>query len=440
MQISCSSACATQPSLSGEPGSILCGQLESVPCQARGSSNGAGARQVAPRPAKLQSLQDRLKMLSGVLRNAVLEMMLQWASQAHRPPCTGMRLQVCKPREAVKRKPRKLDSAARVHAHIAFLFKNHQPDSVRDVSVFLASQVFVIMNSFKPEVKRASSSHLLGVGEFELFDVFERWRAPIAAWLRVHPKEAPIVMENIERVVTCKGIADITMPDANRIWREMQHEPANWASSPIHTESGQDKAIVRESYREWLQRTYHKVSEGSGAEIVVSVNQGRYHCRDAGLSLLPQHVLHCSNLLEATAVCFTLLHYNSLAVFSRLCACARLQARACQACGNMEHMQVVLREETLHRTRYELVGQNYEAPLQKAAASVVRHGLMLQVHCWDAERLNDEGLPEWLNTRSLKKVGDKAPWLAEARHPVAGRSGLRQQDGDVCPGTSLQSD
>ena len=31
-----------------------------------------------------------------------------------------------------------------------------------------------------------------------------------------------------------------------------------------------------------------------------------------------------------------------------------------EACGNMEHMQVVLREETAHRTCYELVGQNYE--------------------------------------------------------------------------------
>ena len=37
---------------------------------------------MAPRKDKLQSLEDRTKRLSGVLRNAVLEMMLQWASQA----------------------------------------------------------------------------------------------------------------------------------------------------------------------------------------------------------------------------------------------------------------------------------------------------------------------------------------------------------------------
>ena len=51
--------------------------------EARGASTGAGARQVAPRKDKLQSLEDRTKRLSAVLRNAVLEMMLQWASQAN---------------------------------------------------------------------------------------------------------------------------------------------------------------------------------------------------------------------------------------------------------------------------------------------------------------------------------------------------------------------
>ncbi|CAE7259970.1 unnamed protein product [Symbiodinium microadriaticum] len=314
--------------------------------RARGASTGAGARQVAPRKDKLQSLEDRTKRLSGVLRNAVLEMMLQWASQA------------------IKRKPRKLDIAARVHAHIAFLFKNHRPDTVREVSVFLASQVFVIMNSFKPATKRSPSSHLLGVGEFELFDVFERWRTPLASWLRAHPTEAAVAMENIERVVTCKGTADITAPDANRSWREMPNEPGNWASRP--STEGQE-AVPGESYREWLLRTYHQASAG-GADIVVSVNQGRYHCRDAGLQLLPEHALRSPHLLEA--------------------------------CGNLEHMQVVLREETLHRTCYELVGQN------------------LEVHCWDAERLDENGLPEWLNTRNLQKVGDKPAWLAEVLEPV----------------------
>lgn len=42
----------------------------------------------------------------------------------------------------------------------------------------------------------------------------------------------------------------------------------------------------------------------------------------------------------------------------------------------------------------------------------------LEVHCWDAERLDENGLPEWLNTRNLQKVGDKPAWLAEAWHSV----------------------
>ena len=52
--------------------------------EARGSSTGAGARQVAPRPEKLEALEERARRLSGVLRNTILEMMLQWASQAHK--------------------------------------------------------------------------------------------------------------------------------------------------------------------------------------------------------------------------------------------------------------------------------------------------------------------------------------------------------------------
>ena len=163
--------------------------------------------------------------------------------------------------------------------------------------MFLASQVFVIMNSFKPATKRKPSSHLLGVGEFELFDVFERWRTPLASWLRAHPKEAAVAMENVERVVTCKGTADITTPDANRSWHEMPNEPGNWASRPV-TEGSQEQAVPGESYREWLLRTYHQASVG-GADIVVSVNQGRYHCRDTGLQLLPEHALRSPHLLEA---------------------------------------------------------------------------------------------------------------------------------------------
>ena len=42
----------------------------------------------------------------------------------------------------------------------------------------------------------------------------------------------------------------------------------------------------------------------------------------------------------------------------------------------------------------------------------------MEVHCWDAERLDENGLPEWLNTRNLQKVGDKPAWLAEAWHSV----------------------
>ena len=42
----------------------------------------------------------------------------------------------------------------------------------------------------------------------------------------------------------------------------------------------------------------------------------------------------------------------------------------------------------------------------------------LQVHCWDAEKLNENGWPEWLDVRGLQTVGDKAPWLAEAGDTV----------------------
>lgn len=107
-----------------------------------------------------------------------------------------------------------METICRIHAHIAFLFKNHPPKTKQDerrlcvgvslriyrllssilladnllavegfckravwqdVAIFLASQIFIINNATSYDSKSAASASL-GVGEFELFDVFEMRR------------------------------------------------------------------------------------------------------------------------------------------------------------------------------------------------------------------------------------------------------------------------
>lgn len=114
-----------------------------------------------------------------------------------------------------------METICRIHAHISFLFKNHPPKTKQDerrlcvgvslriyrcvytwawllssilladnllavegfckravwqdVAIFLASQIFIINNATSYDSKSAASASL-GVGEFELFDVFEMRR------------------------------------------------------------------------------------------------------------------------------------------------------------------------------------------------------------------------------------------------------------------------
>ncbi|CAJ1380920.1 unnamed protein product [Effrenium voratum] len=271
----------------------------------------AGRRQVSVMQQASQRIQAGLQELSNMLRNEIMQMLLEWAAQA------------------VKKQPKMMAAAARVHAHIAYLFKNHLPETVQHVSIFLASQVFVVTNYNFSWTSQEAKATTLQVGEFELFDVFENQRGHVARWLRGHTSEAAVVMEHVERVVTCRGAAFVNC--APREWRELPHEPGNWT---LHepTESETEKRNEYKDckgYKDWLQQAYHDCG------VVISTNQGRYHCRDAGLQLLPDDVLRSPHFVEA--------------------------------CGDLSDMQAILREETLRRTCFELVGQN------------------LEVHRWDTE-------------------------------------------------------
>ena len=75
--------------------------------------------------------------------------------------------------------------------------------------------------------------------------------------------QASVIMENVEQVVTCQGVAFIDIPNS-RSWSELPHEPGNWTLSH-ELESSQP---AKTSYREWL----HLYDSSS---VVVSINQVR---------------------------------------------------------------------------------------------------------------------------------------------------------------------
>ena len=110
-----------------------------------------------------------------------------------------------------KKREDHLRVACRVHAHLALLYKNVPSEdfTVRDVAVFLSSQIFLNTNHrwFKHE-----SAHLedegeesLGICAIELYDIFEAKRSRLAKWLREHVKDANVVLEKVEEVVTFRG-------------------------------------------------------------------------------------------------------------------------------------------------------------------------------------------------------------------------------------------
>ena len=81
-------------------------------------------------------------------------------------------------------------------------------------------------------------------------------------WDLCHPValQASVIMENVEQVVTCQGVAFLDIPNV-RSWSELPHEPGNWTLA--HELEQQTKGT---SYREWL----HLYDSSS---VVVSINQ-----------------------------------------------------------------------------------------------------------------------------------------------------------------------
>ena len=75
--------------------------------------------------------------------------------------------------------------------------------------------------------------------------------------------QASVIMENVEQVVTCQGVAFIDIPHA-RSWSELPHEPGNWTLS----HELENSPAAKTSYREWL----HLYDSSS---VVVSINQVR---------------------------------------------------------------------------------------------------------------------------------------------------------------------
>ena len=134
----------------------------------------------------------------------------------------------------------RIQLACTVHAHLLFLFKNIGAAETLDrriVSTLLTSQAFVMVNySFDIEAKEGTSvaraddtpssagngggggerssgttdvpsdvSEAMGIPQTEVFDLFQRHRRKLLAWLEAHPRDCDEVMEGIVRIVTFTG-------------------------------------------------------------------------------------------------------------------------------------------------------------------------------------------------------------------------------------------
>jgi hypothetical protein len=152
-----------------------------------------------------------------------------------------------------------------VHAHMAYLFKNVTASelSVPIISTICIAQIFLTIHyRFDMGIKAgttkartnaesdAAVSLSLGIAQTEVFDIFQKHRGGVLAWLTAHPRENNEIMESIVRVLTftgnrvkvlCRGVkagnASISWCRGCVWWCHC--EPCNRVTAPVLSRSPQ---------------------------------------------------------------------------------------------------------------------------------------------------------------------------------------------------------
>eukprot|EP00929_Paragymnodinium_shiwhaense_P090478 TRINITY_DN50674_c0_g1_i1.p1 TRINITY_DN50674_c0_g1~~TRINITY_DN50674_c0_g1_i1.p1 ORF type:complete len:4578 (+),score=1022.66 TRINITY_DN50674_c0_g1_i1:184-13917(+) len=220
---------------------------------------------------------------------------------------TGMLLRWTK--DALKKREALLPAACRAYAHLALLYRSRARFEVKDVAIFLSAQVFVNHHHRWFQGPKASGSEddvqpTLGVGDVELFDLFQTKRPVIQKWFQDNRQHVGLIMDTVERVALFQNtvpeaLDEITMKGCARAWTELLDQPGNFMPAaeapPAHwygSEPGED-------FRSWLLRTTTGLPESSS---FVSLNTGLYMARGEKTELIPTWALESKDFLAAAGM------------------------------------------------------------------------------------------------------------------------------------------
>ena len=168
-----------------------------------------------------------------------------------------------------------LEAACILRAHMAYCYKNVRAADLdfRAVSTLLSSQIFITsrytfeLDSRAGEALKRSAeldkhvNRSLGIPQTELFQLWQKHRGKLVAWLRKSPQLCNEVMESIIRVATLTGTrAKPRGAAVARAWQSMSR-PGCFGRFIPDTEvetarrAFEEANLMSRTFREWLLRT-----------------------------------------------------------------------------------------------------------------------------------------------------------------------------------------
>lgn len=206
--------------------------------------------------------------------------------------------------------------ACKLHAHLAFLYRNVEYPVLNSRIVFsiLASQIFLFNNyTFDVELDAQKSFSLfsrkeqedikndLSISQVELFDMFQRNRRTLLAWLDCNPQERNEVMDAIVQMVE-EG-------KKNKEEAELAHIARNWVpvdragyagkfvpDNEVPDFEGTLSDVAKIDYEAWLRET-----TTVAIETEMNVQLGEFTIRRHLINPLENRIVQCDDFLSVFA-------------------------------------------------------------------------------------------------------------------------------------------
>ena len=205
-------------------------------------------------------------------------------------------------------KEKDTDNACVLHAHLAYIYKDDKARegslTKKHVTTLLISQIFLTSRfSFgtNPAGKNANVLSL-GIPQSEIFEVFQRQRHAILAWLQDHPEKKNLVMEAVVRVVTLTGTRlqsygeteEDRGEESARKWLELELPECAGRFVPDTEASMLELAPLEgESYEEWLRR-----STSQTADTEVNLQFGEFTLKKHKVEVLDTSIRRIADFVD----------------------------------------------------------------------------------------------------------------------------------------------